>query len=361
MTPPLDTILDTRLQDAIVGSKTPGAVLFAGHNDVPLYRNAFGHRRVTPHPLPMQATTIFDLASLTKVVATAPAISLLIDRGKIGLDDPVYKFLPAFRGGYKSQVTIRHIVTHTGGIRALTALLPGAPRKRTPNAVPRAITKICELRLQSKPGTKFTYSDLGYILLAHLVEIVSGDPFDVFCQQHLFEPLGLSHTRFKPPRKWRDTIAATEWRNERMLCGAVHDPNAFALGGIAGHAGLFSNAPDLVRFCQMILSGGKLDGVRILSERAVELMTTNQCHVKGIQRGLGFDIDSPYSHPRGHFFSRSSFGHTGFTGTSLWMDPASGTHIILLTNRLHPDGAGDVRELRMEVANILGKVICEQT
>jgi CubicO group peptidase (beta-lactamase class C family) len=220
------------------------------------------------------------------------------------------------------------------------------------------IADICRTRLKASPGKVFIYSDLGFILLGEIVERVSGLDLDRFCRRHIYEPLEMGWTRFNPPKSWHSKCAATEWRDGKMTQGVVHDPNAFALGGVAGHAGLFSTASDLARFCQMILREGELDGVRVLEPETVRAMRTNHCPVEGVQRGLGFDIQSPYSpQMKGEKFPIGVFGHTGYTGTSVTIDPFAKVFIVLLTNRVHPDDKRNIASLRKSVANLIASAI----
>lgn len=348
--------LDEVINSALLRGDTVGAVVAIGDRDGAICQRAYGWRRTIPRKLPMRVDTIFDLASLTKVVATAPAIALLKECELLDWDDRVHKYIPEFSGGTKRDAAIRHLLTHTSG-------LPPFKNYLTMNYDPaRIIDDICHTRLRAAPGKRFIYSDLGFILLGEIVQRVSDMPFDKFVRVHLFNPLGMHRTRFRPPASWHRQCAATTYdeRTGEMLCGIVHDPNARIMGGVAGHAGLFSTAPDLVRYCQMLLNHGVANGKRIFREQTVLAMTTNQCPVAGIKRGFGFDIKSPYSHPRGHHLSAASYGHTGFTGTSLWIDPVNGIFIILLTNRLHPDGKGDVRNLRAQVADVVYECLVKQ-
>lgn len=220
------------------------------------------------------------------------------------------------------------------------------------------ITDICQTRLKAPPGKVFIYSDLGFILLGEIVKRVSGLELDEFCRRYFYLPLQMRHTRFNPPKGWHNRCAATEWRDGQMLQGIVHDPNAYALGGIAGHAGLFSTASELARFCQMILREGELDGVKVFEPETVLAMRTNHCPVEGIQRGLGFDIESPYSpQMKGEKFPTGVFGHTGYTGTSVTIDPFAKVFVILLTNRVHPDDKRNISNLRKSVANLIASAI----
>jgi CubicO group peptidase (beta-lactamase class C family) len=346
--------LERTIQAAIDEGHTPGAVICVGTEEKILFIKAFGKRREIPSPQPMEVDTIFDLASVTKVAATAPAICLLWQQGKLDIHAPVKRYLPEFSGGHKDKVTLLHLLTHTSGLPAFKNYLH-AGLKGQKEAI---IADICRTRLKASPGKVFIYSDLGFILLGEIVERVSGSDLDRFCRRHIYEPLKMGWTRFNPPKNWHSKCAATEWRDGKMTQGVVHDPNAFALGGIAGHAGLFSTASDLARFCRMILREGELDGVRVLEPETVRAMRTNHCPVEGVQRGLGFDIQSPYSpQMKGEKFPIGVFGHTGYTGTSVTIDPFAKVFIVLLTNRVHPDDKRNIASLRKSVANLIASAI----
>ncbi len=350
----LQKIVEQTIQAAISEGQTPGAVICVGTAERILYLGAFGRRQEVPRSLPMHTDTIFDLASLTKVVATAPAICLLWQQGQIDLDAPVRCYLPEFSGGHKNRVTVRHLLTHTSGLPAFKNYLQKGLKGR-PEAI---LTDICQTRLKAPPGKAFIYSDLGFILLGEIVRRVSGWDLDTFCRRFLYQPLRMRWTRFNPPPSWHRRCAATEWREGQMTQGVVHDPNAYALGGVAGHAGLFSIASDLARFCQMLLREGELNGVRLFEPEVVQAMRTNHCPVEGIQRGLGFDILSPYSpQMKGDRFPVGVFGHTGYTGTSLAVDPFKGVFFILLTNRVHPDDKRNIASLRKTIANLLATAL----
>lgn len=352
----LQSELERTIQTSIDEGHTPGAVISVGTDERTIYIAAFGNRREVPTPKPMEVDTIFDLASLTKVVATAPAICLLWQQGRLDIHDPVKKYLPEFSGGHKGKVTLLHLLTHTSGLPAFKNYLRMGLKGRREEI----IADICRTRLKAHPGKVFIYSDLGFILLGEIVRRVSGVDLDKFCQQHIFKPLQMKRTDFNPPKSWRSKCAATEWRDCQMTEGEVHDPNAYALDGIAGHAGLFSTASDLSRFCQMILRDGELDGTRIFEPEIVRAMRTNHCPVEGVQRGLGFDIQSPYSpQMKGDKFPIGVFGHTGYTGTSITIDPFAKVFIVLLTNRVHPDDKRNIASLRKSVANLIASAIYE--
>jgi uncharacterized protein YbbC (DUF1343 family)/CubicO group peptidase (beta-lactamase class C family) len=338
------------IQQAIEEHKMPGAVVVIGHAGHIAYRHAFGSRALVTRRLAMRVDTIFDLASLTKVVATTTAIMQLLEAGKLRLEDPVANYWPEFSANGKDQVTVRELMTHYSGLPPDLELQPAWSGYQT------AIRMIEQTTPIVPPGTRFIYSDVNYETLGELVRRLSGQTLDEYTVQHIFRPLGMRSTRFLPPPSWRIRIAPTQYENGTsgaMLWGVVHDPTARDMGGVAGHAGLFSTADDLAIFAQMLIDGGTYHGTRTLSPLSVEKMTTPQTLPgKMAVRGLGWDIDSAFSSNRGDLFPVGSYGHTGFTGTSLWIDPFSKTFVVLLTNAVHPEGKGNVVPLRTEIANI---------
>jgi len=331
----------------------PGAVVFIGHQDTIVFERAFGNRSVEPDLETMTLDTIFDLASLTKVVATAPSVMLLAQNGLVNLDAPVSKYLPAFGQSGKKKVTVRQLLVHYSG---LPATLRQTRRRRI--TAKNALSRIYQTRLVAPSGQRFIYSDLGFVVLGKIVEKVTGQSLSHFAQEQIFSPLAMASTSFLPRPDVKHNIAPTErLREGGMLRGHVHDPLASKLGGVAGDAGLFSTARDLARFCRMLLQRGSLDGVAVLHPDSVTLMTSPQSpEGKSDIRGFGWDIQSTYSSVKGSFFSSTSFGHTGYTGTSLWIDPQTQTFLIILTNRVHPNGKGNVKGLRTELANIVGRM-----
>lgn len=303
----------------------------------------------------MTPDTIFDLASLTKVIATTTAVMQLVERGMISLEDPVADYWPEFKAHGKEAITVRELLTHYSGLRPDLDLKPEWSGYET------ALPMIVEETPVAVPGTRFIYSDINFETLGEIVRRVSGQPLEVFCAQNIFQPLGMKDTFFSPPPAVHDRIAPTQYQNGetgKMLWGEVHDPTAYNMGGVAGHAGLFSTADDLAIFAQMLLNGGTYAGARVLSPLTVEKMTTPQAPPDAmILRGLGWDIDSPYASNRGELYPLGSYGHTGWTGTSIWIDPVSRTYVILLTNRVHPDGKGDVVGLRTRVASVVAAAL----
>jgi len=334
--------VDSIIQQAISDNNIPGAVLVVGHNGGVVYRKAYGSRALEPRREVMTAETIFDLASLTKVIATTTAVMQLMEHGKIRMNDPVAKYLPEFAQNGKDDITVRQLMTHYSGLAPDLDLTTPWDGKET-------AFKLAFVEPPAQPpGSSFTYSDINFITLGALVEKISGEPLDAYTTQHIFAPLRMLHTRFVPPATWRPRIAPTQYDDaQHMLRGVVHDPTARRMGGVAGHAGLFSTADDLAKFAQALLSGG--DG--ILSAEAVTKMTQpEQPPSAPVLRGFGWDIDSPFSSNRGDFLPVGSYGHTGFTGTSLWIDPTTETYIIFLTNSVHPRGKGNAIGLRSKVA-----------
>lgn len=325
----------------------PGAVCLAGRGKETLFHESFGFAEKQPDQRRMRPDTVFDLASLTKVVATAPAVMLLVERGLVRLRDPAAEYLPDLSGGAKDRVTLWHLLTHTAGLPAWVDLA----EKKVP--LDEAIQYICrEIALEREPGEEFVYSDLGFILLGEIAAIASGKRLDKFVRQNLYEPLGMAETCFLPRASLRRRCAATEWRSGSMLVGTVHDENAEHLGGVAGHAGLFSTAADLAIYCRMLLGRGRVGRKRIMSGPAVDAMTGPQFS-GGQIRGLGWDISSDYSAPKGDLFGPRSFGHSGFTGASIWIDPDSQAFVILLTNAIHPKRGANMARIRGIVANLV--------
>jgi uncharacterized protein YbbC (DUF1343 family)/CubicO group peptidase (beta-lactamase class C family) len=334
--------VDSIIQQAVGDGNIPGAVLLVGHNGAVIYRKAYGSRALEPKREVMTLDTVFDLASLTKVIATTTAVMQLFEQGKIRMNDPVAKYLPEFAQNGKEDITLRQLMTHYSGLAPDLDL--DTPWEGKQTAYQLAFVEPAE----QTPGSIFTYSDINFIMLGALVERVSGETLDAYTARHVFAPLKMMHTRFVPPAEWRAKIAPTQYdENEHMLRGVVHDPTARRMGGVAGHAGLFSTADDLSKFAQALLNGGG----GILSAVTVDKMTQpEQPPAAPVLRGFGWDIDSPFSSNRGDLLPVGSFGHTGFTGTSIWIDPTTKTYIILLTNAVHPRGKSNAIALRSKVA-----------
>ncbi|MGB7586089.1 MAG: exo-beta-N-acetylmuramidase NamZ domain-containing protein [Terriglobales bacterium] len=333
--------LDAIVEDAIQDGQIPGAVVLVWHDGQVVYRKAFGNRSLEPHREAMTTDTIFDIASLTKVVATTVAVMQLVQKGEVRVNEPVAKYIPEFAQNGKEDVTIRELLTHFSGLPEDLDL------SQSWQGHDAALQIAYAEKLIDPPGSRFLYSDINFIALGALVERVSGMLLDKYCRENIFAPLGMARTRFLPPPSWLMKIAPTQFDEEnRMLRGIVHDPTARRMGGVAGHAGVFSTADDLSKFAQFLLNGGA-----VLSPLMIEKMTTpQQPPTATVLRGFGWDIDSPFSSNRGDLLPVGSFGHTGFTGTSMWIDPTTRTFIIVLTNAVHPRGKGSAVALRSKIA-----------
>ncbi|MDI7248206.1 MAG: serine hydrolase domain-containing protein [Bacillota bacterium] len=345
------------LEEACALGEIPGAAWAFGTGSGIVGWGACGFAMVHPEKRPMRPDTLFDLASVTKCVATATATMLLIERGMMRLDDPVAEFIPGFAESGKENVTIRHLLTHTSGLPAWADLYL---RASSPQDM---IAGISKMPLEHEPGSKVVYSCLGFIILGEVVGRVAGRPMDALLADEVFAPLGMADTCFNPPEAARGRAAATEnckWRG-RVLVGEVHDENAFAMGGVSGNAGLFSTARDLAVFCQMLLGEGSLGGVRVLSPATVRAMTRDHTGARlGECRGLGWAVrgDGVVS-SAGDLMSPRAFGHTGFTGTSIWIDPELDIFAVLLTNRVHfgRDNESHIR-LRPRFHNVVVSLLC---
>lgn len=335
-------------QEQIDAGHIPGAVVMVGTRKKTLYREAFGRRALKPEPLPMNADTRFDLASLTKVIATTTAVMQLVERKKLRLDAPVARYWPQFARNGKGDITVRQLLTHYSGLNADLDIGRAWSGKRA------ALDLIVAQKPVSLPDTQYRYSDINFEILGELVRRVSGKPLDVYCEKYIFDPLGMSHTGFNPPSGQRADIAPTEYMDGKLRWGVVHDPSAYRMGGVAGHAGLFSTADDLAQFAGMLLAGGRWQGRRILSRRSVREMTTPQtAQSYAKSRGLGWMTTAPFAPNREQLLPFGAYGHYGYTGTMLWIDPVSGIYILVLTNRVHPDGKGDADPLRRGVLAIV--------
>src|SRR5438874_8549934 len=363
--------MDAVIQASIAKKELPGAVVLVGRHGKVVWRKAYGARALEPQREAMTTDTIFDLASLTKVVATTTSIMMLVENGKIRLGDSVTQFIPEMKGEGRDAITIEQLLTH------MTGFAPDFDLRDRWTGYDEAIKRLYREPLRSPPGTRFVYSDINYIALGEVVHRVSGLMLDEFAKRNIFAPLGMRDTGFRPDTKLKSRIAPTEKRRgqmnylgdtgadagpeaEQWLRGQVHDPTSFRMGGVAGHAGLFSTADDLAIFCQMLLNGGVFNGVRILGPMTIATMTRPHAVAEnGSARGLGWDIASSFSANKGDLFPLGSFGHTGFTGTSIWIDPANDTFVIFLSNRVHPDGKGDVGPLRGRVASIVASSITD--
>jgi uncharacterized protein YbbC (DUF1343 family)/CubicO group peptidase (beta-lactamase class C family) len=340
------------VQGQIEAGRIPGAVVLIGQGDRVVYRRAFGYRALGLHPQPMTGDTIFDLASVTKTVATTTAVMQLVEQGRIGLDDPAARYWPVFGANGKEAITVRQLLTHYSGLRA------DLDQKTPWSGYDAALRLIAAERPVSPPGSRYLYSDINFAVLGELVRRVSGESLDAYCAAHIFRPLGMMDTGFRPPPGTFGRVAPTERLNGRLRQGEVHDPTAYRMGGVAGHAGLFGTADDLAVFARMLLHGGTGHGARILDPRTVEEMALPQSPPgKAKLRGLGWDLAAPFASDRDAMPPVGSFGHTGFTGTLLWIDPTSDTYVILLTNRLYPDGKGDAGPLRKEILELVSAAL----
>src|SRR5947209_18210386 len=362
--------IDAAVNEGIEKKETPGAVVLVARRGGVVWRKAYGARAIVPQREAMTADTIFDLASLTKIVATATSVMILVERGKVRLGDPASVYIPELKGEGREKITIEQLLTHRSGYA------PDFDLSEQWSGYDEMLKRLYAEPLRSAPGSRFVYSDINFIALGEVVRRASGMPLDEFARKNIYEPLGMRDTGFRPRTELLPRIAPTEnvrgvksylggtgengSEGERVLRGEVHDPTANRMGGVAGHAGLFSTADDLAIFCQMILNGGEYGGVRILSPLGVAEMTRpRQVTEDGGARGLGWDINTSFSSNRGDLFPIGSFGHTGFTGTSIWIDPASETFVVFLSNRVHPDGKGDVGPLRARVANIVAGAVTD--
>ena len=336
--------LDASVDQAVREDRIPGAVVLVGHDGQIVYRKAYGNRALVPAREPMTVDTIFDIASLTKIVATTSCVMKLFEQGRLWPDNLVTAYLPEFQGG-RSAITVRDLMTHFSGLPPDVDLEPAWSGYQT--GIRRALTA----KPTGPPGAKFVYSDVNFLLMGEIVRRLGGMPENEFAKRVVFDPLGMKETGYLPVPALRARIAPTETQKDgTILRGVVHDPTARYMGGVAGHAGVFSTAGDLAKFCQMMLDGGG----GIFSPVTIREFTTPHSPIRQpILRGLGWDIDSPYSGSRGELFPVGSFGHTGFTGTSIWIDPQSRTYVILLANSVHPSVRRAITPLRRQVATIV--------
>ncbi len=350
--PPSFAPLRSFLEAGVASRLVPGAVVSVGRRAGPVYSEAIGFRALEPRREPTTRSTIYDLASLTKVMATAPLVTERAVSGTLSLDDTLDRHLEETRGTEVGSIPLRMLLTHTAG------LPPMNPLSDYRGGKPRLYAAIAREPLEARPGERFEYSDVGFVLLQGVIERLTRKRLDLLARSELYAPLRFQATRFGVSAKDLARVAPTTRERGGWLRGRVHDPRARgrALAGVAGHAGLFGTAEEVARFCEVLLNRGSYTGRRVLSERTVHLMTTNQCDAGlGVRRGFGFDIESPYSAPRGSLFSRVSFGHSGFTGVSIWIDPANDAYLVLLTNSVHAGGHKDIKSFRSEAATLAAR------
>ena len=345
--------IETVITQARSEKRLPGGVLWLEHGENH-FTKAYGKASTTPIHSLLQIDTIYDAASLTKVVATTPAIMLLHQRKQLDINDPVKKHIQEFDGEGREKVTIKHLLTHTSGLR------PDISVKGWEGHT-ECIAKCVAEKLRAKPGEKFIYSDINFQLLDEILRRTTNQRLDIFCEREIFGPLKMVDTGYNPPATKLARVAPTTVIDGEVLQGIVHDPRARKTEGVAGHAGLFTTAPDLARYARMLLQKGKLDGVRLFDTATVELMTSVQTPpILTARRGLGWDIDTGYSSPRGNIFPLGSYGHSGFTGTSMWIDPFSQSFVIFLCNRVHPTEKGpSVIPLRRTIGTLAAEAITD--
>ncbi|MCL2448996.1 MAG: DUF1343 domain-containing protein, partial [Polyangiaceae bacterium] len=337
--------IDAAVQQAIDDRMIPGAVVIVGRRDRLLLRRAYGSREVQPERAPMTIDTLFDLASLTKPIATATALMVLVERGAVGLDDPLVQYVPECAGGLRNAITLRHLLLHVSGLPADT------PKSDFAHGRDEALRRICSVPLRAAPGTRSTYSDIGFILLEEVIRRVTSTELPAFAEANVFAPLGMTSTGYLPPDAWKARAAWTENVDGEWRVGVVHDPRAYLLGGVAGHAGLFATADDVALYARAVLGGGEVDGKRVLSAKTVATMIAPH-DVPGDVRALGWAMASAW---RGDGLSPRAVGHFGFTGTALWVDPDRDFYSVVLTNRVHPDGKGDSKPLVARVNTIAAR------
>ena len=336
--------IDVMLENAIRRGLIAGGVVAVGNHTGLLYSTAQGRQFPdTSSPLLTQRT-LFDTASLTKVLATAPAVMKLLEQGKIGLLDPLSRWFPEFEDTDREDITILNLLTHTSGLDDVD--IPADDPLRS------LIHKAMVQHNGSLPGNRFRYADINFILLGELVQRASNTALDKFCVENIYAPNGMADTTFLPQSELNQ-IAPTADYNNKLKAGVVQDMNARRLGGVSGHAGLFSNAGDLSRFATMILNHGNYNGVQVFSERVIAQMTSPYFSNNGrVIRGLGWDINSPFSSPRGHYFSDMSFGHTGYSGSSIWIDTEQDLYVLLLTVRLDYANKRQFNQLRSDISSL---------
>ena len=358
--------LDGIINKAILRKEIPGAVVLVSRNNKVVYWKAYGQSQILPKIKSMNRGMIFDLASLTKPLVTAPSVMILVEEGKILLEDKVKTYIPAFApyvnqdGEAFEDARICHLLTHTSGLPPYIDASMVQDRCGEKDVSECLLDLIVRSPKTGPAGKRFQYSCLGYIVLGRIVEKMSGVSLDIFASKHIFKPLGMANTFFNPPCKIRHLCVPTEVIDKKPLKGEVHDPLARIQGGVSGNAGLFSSASDLAKFVSMLLGKGQAGNTRILSAQSIEKMTSVFPEAKHSGRGLGWDLHSPYSASKGKLFGSNSFGHTGYTGTSIWIDPDNRLSVILLTNRVHPEDQGRINALRAKVADIAAESVLRE-
>jgi CubicO group peptidase (beta-lactamase class C family) len=351
------------IKTAIERKDFPGANILVARKGKIVLREAIGRCQWIPKERPMELNMIFDLASITKPVATATSILILVEQGRIRLWDKVKDFVPDFvtyfdeNGKPGEDARIWHLLTHTSGLPPYTNAKEVEAKYGNPCPTDSLVKHIAQLKKTDPPGTAFHYSCLGFITLAYIINQITGQSVAEFSEKNIFKPLKMNYTFYNPPEQFRPLCVPTEVIDGQPLIGVVHDPLAQLQGGISGNAGLFSTVDDLAIFAQMMLNKGEFKGVRILSSLTIDRMTEIYPAVQFSGRGLGWDLDSDYSTNGGDIFGHRSFGHTGYTGTSIWIDPETETFVVFLTNRVHPDDKGSIISLRSRVANIVASSI----
>lgn len=357
------------VEKAIPDKQLPGAVVVVGQGDKVLYRKAFGFITYSPAAAVTTPDTVFDLASLTKPLVTTTLIMQLVEQGELRLTDPVGKYLQQLNDAEVKKITMLQLLTHSSG------LADGFDRREFWQGKAGLEQQLAKLKLKTKPDQQFVYSDIGFILLGLVAEQITKQSLDLLAEQRIFLPLQMKDSRYLPLDKpsqdvaYIQRIAPTENLKgdadyqkllpnyaQPYLHAVVHDPTALRLGGVAGHAGVFGTADDLALFAQMLLNGGELKGQKVLSPLAVQRLLTPVV-IGNQSRALGWDMQTGYSAPKGDLLPQGSFGHTGFTGTSIWLDPASRTYIILLSNRVHPNRTTSITDLRAKLANIVASAV----
>jgi len=346
--------IDHAMGDAIDSGLINGGVIFIGDSSGVLFQRSYGRLSPAPDAPEIELDTVFDLASLTKVLATAPSVMKLVEEGSVGLYDPLTKWFPELEGSGKDTIQVFHLLTHTSGL--VDFPFSGC---RTMQGV---VEKAALLDVRAKPGEKFKYADINFILLGELVRRASGFELDRYALENFFVPLGMADTRFNPYSDLRMRCAATRIEGDCLLFGTVQDPNARILGGVAGHAGLFGTAADLSRFCMMVLGGGEYAGKRILTQHTVrQMVSPNFFQGTEVIRGLGWDILSHYSSPRCNRFSCASFGHTGYSGCSIWIDPDLDLFVGILVSRRDYRRIGNFNQLRGSISTLAADLFSKPT